>query len=129
MRDSTHWLAGRVAVVTGPSRGIGAATAEALAGTGAHVVLAARDREALDCAAQHVRSAGGSALPVPTDVCDSSDVERLFAAAGRARSARSAGLRRRGTHIRTVVADLIVALLDSPQTQASGANIPLYSNA
>ena len=45
--DPGHWLAGRVAVVTGASRGIGAATAEALAGAGAHVVLAARDGDAL----------------------------------------------------------------------------------
>ncbi len=41
-----HWLAGRVAVVTGASRGIGAATAAGIAAAGAHVVLAARDREA-----------------------------------------------------------------------------------
>ncbi len=48
MPDGGHWLNGRVAVVTGASRGIGAATAEAIAAAGAHVVLAARDREALD---------------------------------------------------------------------------------
>ena len=47
MTDPGHWLAGRVAVVTGASRGIGAATAGALASAGAHVVLAARDRDAL----------------------------------------------------------------------------------
>ena len=42
-----HWLAGRLALVTGASRGIGAATAEAIAAAGATVVLAARDGEAL----------------------------------------------------------------------------------
>src|ERR1700747_280417 len=42
------WLAGRLALVTGASRGIGAATAAAIAAAGAHVVLAARDRQALD---------------------------------------------------------------------------------
>src|SRR5256886_17408337 len=46
--DPGHWLAGRLAVVTGASRGIGAATAEAIAAAGAHVVLAARDEQALD---------------------------------------------------------------------------------
>ena len=45
---SELWLTGRVAVVTGASRGIGAATAAAVAAAGAHVVLAARDRPALD---------------------------------------------------------------------------------
>jgi NAD(P)-dependent dehydrogenase (short-subunit alcohol dehydrogenase family) len=84
MGDTAHWLAGRVAVVTGASRGIGAATAEAIAGAGAHVVLAARGREALDSLASRIRQAGGKATPVPTDVSDATGVERLFAAAGRA---------------------------------------------
>jgi NAD(P)-dependent dehydrogenase (short-subunit alcohol dehydrogenase family) len=82
--DPVHWLAGRVAVVTGASRGIGAATAEAIAAAGAHVVLAARDREALDGVADHIRHAGGEATPVPTDVGQDAEVERLFAAAGQA---------------------------------------------
>ena len=87
--DRVHWLAGRVAVVTGASRGIGAATAEAIAAAGAHVVLAARDREALDGVAGRIRQAGGQATAVPTDVSQDADVERLFAAAGgRARSPR-----------------------------------------
>ena len=81
MPDRGHWLAGRVAVVTGASRGIGAATAEAVAAAGAHVVLAARDREALDEVAGRVRRAGGAATPVPTDVSQAGDVERLFATA------------------------------------------------
>ncbi len=80
--DPVHWLAGRVAVVTGASRGIGAATAEAIAAAGAHVVLAARDREALDRVAGHIRRSGGEATPVPTDVSNGADVERLFAASG-----------------------------------------------
>ncbi len=81
MAEPTHWLAGRLAVVTGASRGIGAATAEAIAAAGAHVVLAARDREALDAVARRVRNAGGEATPAATDVSKISDVERLFAAA------------------------------------------------
>jgi NAD(P)-dependent dehydrogenase (short-subunit alcohol dehydrogenase family) len=68
-----------VAVVTGASRGIGAATAEAIAACGAHVVLAARDREALHAVAARIRDAGGEATPVPTDVGSVKDVERLFA--------------------------------------------------
>jgi NAD(P)-dependent dehydrogenase (short-subunit alcohol dehydrogenase family) len=73
-----HWLAGRGAVVTGASRGIGAATAEAIAAAGARVVLAARDREALDGVVGRIRDAGGEATAVATDVSSAADVERLF---------------------------------------------------
>jgi len=79
--DRGHWLAGRVAVVTGASRGIGAATAEAIAAAGAHAVLAARNHQALGDVAGRIRRAGGLATPVPTDVSRAGDVERLFAAA------------------------------------------------
>jgi len=79
-----HWLTGRVAVVTGASRGIGAATAEAIAAAGAHVMLAARGHEALGRVADRVRDAGGRATAVPTDVSNEAEVERLFAEAGRA---------------------------------------------
>ncbi|HEY4853179.1 MAG TPA: SDR family oxidoreductase [Streptosporangiaceae bacterium] len=67
-------------MVTGASRGIGAATAEAIAMAGAHVVLAARDGEALAGVARRIRDAGGDATPVPTDVSKVKDVECLFAA-------------------------------------------------
>ena len=76
-----RWLAGRLVVVTGASRGIGAATAAALASAGAHVVLAARDGQALDGVAGRIKDAGGQATPVPTDVSDETAVRRLFAAA------------------------------------------------
>jgi NAD(P)-dependent dehydrogenase (short-subunit alcohol dehydrogenase family) len=79
-----HWLAGRVAVVTGASRGIGAATAAAMTAAGAHVVLAARDREALDRVADRIRQAGGHATPVATDVSKAAEVDHLFAVAGSA---------------------------------------------
>jgi NAD(P)-dependent dehydrogenase (short-subunit alcohol dehydrogenase family) len=86
-----HWLTGRVAVVTGASRGIGAATAEAVAAAGAHVVLAARDHEALGQVADRIREAGGRATAVPTDVSEEAAVERLFAEADRvAKAARVA---------------------------------------
>jgi len=84
MGDQRHWLAGRVAVVTGGSRGIGAATAEALAAAGAHVVLAARNHDALASVASHIRGGGGKAMPVPTDVSNATDVDRLFMAAAQA---------------------------------------------
>ena len=76
-----HWLAGRLAVVTGASRGIGAATATAVAAAGAHVVLAARDQQGLDAVAGRIKDAGGQATPLPTDVSDEFAVERLFAEA------------------------------------------------
>jgi NAD(P)-dependent dehydrogenase (short-subunit alcohol dehydrogenase family) len=79
--ETEHWLAGRVTVVTGASRGIGAATAEAIAAAGARVVLAARDREALDGVVRRIRDAGGEATAVATDVSSATDVERLFDAA------------------------------------------------
>jgi 3-oxoacyl-[acyl-carrier protein] reductase len=78
MAEAGHWLAGRLAVVTGASRGIGAATADAIAAAGAHVVLAARDREALDGVIGRVRDAGGEATAVATDVGSAAEVERLF---------------------------------------------------
>src|SRR6266702_2782441 len=210
--DPVHWLAGRVAVVTGASRGIGAATAGAIAAAGAHVVLAARDGEALDRVAGRIRRSGGEATPVPADVSNGDDVERLFAAvegpvaalvcaagvltpaafaamlgAGEGRIVTIASLsgasatekfpglaaynvskygviglteaiavegrehgisaicvspgavdtemlRRANPALRpgltpADVAGLIVALLDSPLAPASGANIPLFSNA
>ena len=78
MSEGTHWLAGRVAVVTGASRGIGRATAEAMAKAGAHVVIAARDRAALERVSGYIAEAHGEATPVPTDVSRAEDVDTLF---------------------------------------------------
>lgn len=81
MPDKLSWLRGRVAIVTGASRGIGRASAEAIARAGAHVVLAARDRSALEAVSNGIRAAHGEASPVPADVSRSEDVEKLFAVA------------------------------------------------
>jgi len=70
-------LEGKVAVVTGASRGIGAAVARALSDAGAAVALAARDAAALDLLAAELQVAGGRALAVPTDVADAGAVRRM----------------------------------------------------
>jgi NAD(P)-dependent dehydrogenase (short-subunit alcohol dehydrogenase family) len=70
-------LGGKVAIVTGASRGIGAAAARAFAEAGAAVVLAARDGDALSAVAREIEGAGGRALAVTVDVGEPEDVERL----------------------------------------------------
>ncbi len=70
-------LDGKVAIITGASRGIGAAAARVFAGAGAKVVLASRDEPAMAAIAQEVRDGGGEALVVTTDVVDPDSVRRL----------------------------------------------------
>ncbi len=81
--EAAHWLHGRVAIVTGASRGIGRAAAEAVARAGAHVVLAARTGQALDEVSEAIRRGGGAATAVPTDIAEDDQVARLFQAAER----------------------------------------------
>jgi NAD(P)-dependent dehydrogenase (short-subunit alcohol dehydrogenase family) len=72
-------LAGKVALVVGASRGIGAATARAFAEAGATVALAARDAEALERVAHAIQEAGGRALAIPTDASDPAVVAQFVA--------------------------------------------------
>ncbi len=77
-------LTGKLALVTGASRGIGAATAEALAKEGAHVVLTARTAAGLEEVEERIHAAGGSATIAPMDLTASDSIARLAAAvAGR----------------------------------------------
>jgi 3-oxoacyl-(acyl-carrier-protein) reductase len=73
-------LTGKVALVTGGSRGIGRAIALALAGRGAHVVAAARGNNA-DGTVEAIRAAGGGATAVSADVTDGASVDAMIAAA------------------------------------------------
>jgi len=74
-------MSGRVALVAGASRGIGAATAEAFAAAGAAVVLAARDTTALKAVADGIEARGGRALAVGADVTDADSMHHLVEAA------------------------------------------------
>lgn len=71
-------LRDKVVVVTGASRGIGAAIAIAAAREGASVVLASRKQEGLDPVAEQIRDQGGSALAIATHTGRPEDVETLF---------------------------------------------------
>ena len=77
-------LSGKIALVTGASRGIGAATAQALAAAGAHVIITGRDTKALEGVEQAIHEAGGTATIAPMDLLESDAIARLAdAVAGR----------------------------------------------
>lgn len=79
MTDSKPF-AGQLALVTGASRGIGAATAEALAGAGAHVILVARTASALEEVEDRIHEAGGSATIAPLDLTEGESIGKLAVA-------------------------------------------------
>ena len=79
MTDSKP-LSGKLAIVTGASRGIGAATAEELAKAGAHVILVARTAPALEDVEQQIHETGGSATIAPLDLTDGESIGKLAVA-------------------------------------------------
>lgn len=76
----TKAFEGKIALVTGASRGIGAATAQALAAQGAHVILTARTAKDLEAVEDAIFAAGGSATIAPLDLTDGDSISRLAAA-------------------------------------------------
>src|SRR3954463_6863412 len=76
------FLAGRLALVTGASRGIGAATAEALARAGAHVVITARTAADLEAVEERIHEVSGNATIAPLDLTESDSIARLATAVG-----------------------------------------------
>ncbi|ANC88168.1 SDR family NAD(P)-dependent oxidoreductase [Sphingomonas sp. NIC1] len=75
-------LDNQLALVTGASRGIGAATAIALAAAGAHVVLTARTAKDLEAVEETIFDAGGSATIAPLDMTQTDSIARLASAVG-----------------------------------------------
>ena len=73
-------LSGKVALVTGASRGIGAATAEALAAAGAHVIVVARTASALEEVEERIHNAGGTATIAPLDLTQGDAIGKLASA-------------------------------------------------
>ncbi len=74
-------MSSRTAFVTGASRGIGRACALSLAAAGHKVVLAARDLQKLESAAEEIRAAGGTAIPVSLDLSSEESIKQAFAQA------------------------------------------------
>ena len=70
-------FSGKLALVTGASRGIGAATAEALGRAGAHVILTARTAGGLEEVEERIHQAGGSATIAPLDLAENDSIARL----------------------------------------------------
>ncbi|MER7208187.1 SDR family NAD(P)-dependent oxidoreductase [Streptosporangium sp. NPDC000239] len=73
----SHDMTGRVALVTGGSRGIGAETSRVLAASGAKVAVNGRDRAAIDEVVADITARGGTALAVPADVTDEDQVSAM----------------------------------------------------
>jgi NAD(P)-dependent dehydrogenase (short-subunit alcohol dehydrogenase family) len=76
----TKQLEDQLALVTGASRGIGAATAEALAAAGAHVIMVARTAAGLEEAEDRIHQAGGTATIAPLDLTEGESIAKLAAA-------------------------------------------------
>ena len=81
MAETQRRLEGKVAVITGAGRGIGRAIAIGYAAEGASICCAARTTSEIDEVAAEIKSAGGNAITVQTDVTDYDEVERMNKAA------------------------------------------------
>jgi NAD(P)-dependent dehydrogenase (short-subunit alcohol dehydrogenase family) len=79
---SDQSLSDQIALITGASRGIGAATSKSLAARGAHVILVARTVGGLEETEEAIHAAGGSATIAPLDLADGDSIGRLAAAIG-----------------------------------------------
>ena len=112
-------LAGRVALVTGASRGIGAATALALAAQGAHVVLTARTASALEAVEDQIHEAGGTATIAPLDLAEPEAIGRL---------AQAIAERWDRLDILVIAAAMLPALTPVAQIEAKGFNRALTLN-
>jgi len=115
-------MANRIAFITGASRGIGRACAFALSGSGAKVVLAARQLEKLEAVAAEIRAAGGEAFVVPIDLASQESIKEAFAKASKEFGRidiliNNAGLTRDGLALRMKRDDWDAVL----QTNLSGA--------
>src|SRR6266542_194175 len=73
-------LQGRVAIITGPAKGMGAAVSKAFAREGCRLALAGRDVAAIEPVAGDVRKSGGEAIVVACDVTDAASCERAVVA-------------------------------------------------
>lgn len=83
MNDAPGRLQGRISVITGASRGLGAAIAKRFAGEGSHVVLVARTVGGLEEVDDAIRSAGGAATLVPLDLTEFDRIDEMGAALAR----------------------------------------------
>ena len=110
---------GQPALVTGASRGIGAATAEALAAAGAHVILTGRDTKALEAVEERIFAAGGKATIAPVDLTEADGIARLATA-----------LRGRWQALDILVlnAAVLPQLMAVTQIESSGFNKALTTN-
>ena len=112
-------LEGRVALVTGASRGIGAATAKALGAAGAHVVITARKARDLEEVEEDIHAAGGTATIAPMDLTEGDSIVRL-ATAIHERWGR--------LDILVINAALLPSLMPVTQIEAKGFNQALTLN-
>ena len=99
-------LSGKVAVITGGSRGLGRAMAETLSGAGASIALVARDQARLDQASAELKAQGGTAVGFVADVTDEADVQRVAGEINAAFGAPHILINNAGNNVRKHLAEL-----------------------